>query len=148
MKLTQGTPLQRRMASTLPEVLVSIGIIGIMVVSLLSSITQGFVIASVAEDNSHVSQALVDKCEVLRLYSWTQFNETNFVPTSFKVPLDAGSNRWAVGTIKITNPPFTAGYSNTMKQVHISVTWTNSNMKRTREMTTYVSENGIQNYVY
>jgi hypothetical protein len=52
------------------------------------------------------------------------------------------------GSVQIADAPFDVNYTNHLKLVTVSVTWTNAQRPRTRSMETLVSEYGIQTYVY
>ena len=142
-------------AFTLPEVLVSILITTIMVTSLYAGITQVYKMAHQTRDVARATQVMVDTMEILRLYTWEGLNTPGFVPTSYTVQLDAdykgkGTNntRMAVATIQITNVTFSTGYNTNMKEVTITVDWTNSTLHQSRSMKSYVARNGIQSYIY
>jgi hypothetical protein len=92
--------------------------------------------------------------EVIRLCTWTQINTSNFIPTSFSVPFKVGgatnSGLQYYGTIKISGPPagVPTAYSNDMRLVSVTLDWgTNSTMARHRQLYSYISRYGIQNYV-
>ena len=52
------------------------------------------------------------------------------------------------GTINIASSGLTESYADHLKLITISVTWTNGSVPRTRSSTTYISEYGMQNYVF
>lgn len=53
------------------------------------------------------------------------------------------------GTISISNAPSDVTYNTDMRYVTVSLSWTNAvGAVRTRSMTTFVSKNGLQNYIY
>jgi prepilin-type N-terminal cleavage/methylation domain-containing protein len=53
------------------------------------------------------------------------------------------------GTISISNAPSDVTYNTDMRYVTVSLSWTNAvGGVRTRAMTTFVSKNGLQNYIY
>jgi len=51
------------------------------------------------------------------------------------------------GTVEMANAGFTENYSNSVKRVTFTVRWTNG-IARSQTMSTYVSQYGIQNYIY
>jgi hypothetical protein len=56
-------------------------------------------------------------------------------------------------TVKITlagNPSFTSSavYSPSMLLVKVQVSWVSGKVQRQREMSTYISQAGLQNYVW
>lgn len=53
------------------------------------------------------------------------------------------------GTLSISNAPSDVTSDGDMRYVTVTVKWTNSvGAVRTRSMTTFVSKNGLQNYIY
>lgn len=168
-----GQPSGRRAtaAFTLPEVLVSVAIVATMFLSLYAGITSGFAVVSVARENLRATQIMAEKMETMRLYSWLQINSNGFIPTSFTTQMfpstaattlaassssgstgealtNSGSGVTFYGTVALTPVDISAGYSNYMRLVTITLVWTNGNVARTREMQTFVSANGLQQYIY
>lgn len=156
-----GSPRRSREGVTLIELMVSVAIISILFVALYQGMTFGTISLSRSREDQRATQVLLDKIEIMRLYSWDQINSNGFIPTSFTEPFSYGiSNKTLVvgytnepgfyyyGTIQITSPPFTNAYSSSMKQVNITLKWTNSGLERERSMSTFVSEKGLQKYVY
>ncbi len=155
------------MAFTLPEVLVSVVIVSVMFTSLYAGISQGFAIITSARENLRSTQIMVEKFEIMRLYTWDQINSNSFIPTTFTdtlVPSATASYSYvdgvptykaaSYGTVfygKIAidgSSSVPAAYSNSLKEVVISLTWTNGNIARTREMRTFIGQNGLQKYIY
>lgn len=159
-------------AFTLPEVLISVSIVAVMFVSLYSGIAQGFAILESSRNNLRATQVMIEKLEIMRLYTWDQINSNGFIPTTFTdtlVPTTAAvaatsdsvqesssqltsqatsQGTTFYGTIKISDADVPSAYSNSLKQVLISVTWTNGNRVSTRDMRTFVGQNGLQQYIY
>ncbi|MBI3192679.1 MAG: hypothetical protein HYZ36_08435 [Pedosphaera parvula] len=157
-------------AFTLPEVMISVGLVAIMFVSLYGGVSAGIAVVSVARENLRATQILTEKMETMRLYNWSQITSNGFVPTTFTTQLfpttaattlasttsgstsssltSSGSGVTYYGTVAMSVPDISASYSNTMRLVIISLTWTNGNVARAREMQTYVSANGLQQYIY
>ena len=53
------------------------------------------------------------------------------------------------GTVSVTNSPLSeTTYADDLRMIQIDLTWTSGNITRARQMTTYVSKYGLQNYVY
>jgi prepilin-type N-terminal cleavage/methylation domain-containing protein len=165
MKIDLNEPDEREdrgaSAFTLPEVLVSIVLVSIVTVSLFAGITQGFVVVDVGRDNMRATQLMVNTMEIVRLYNWDQINSNGFIPTNyttFLYPTNTSranaldtvtlANRRAQVQIGITTPNLGTTYQTNMRQVQITVTWTNQNVTRLRTMTSFVAEEGIQKYVY
>jgi len=156
-------PPRRVVAFTLPEVLLSISVIGVMFVSLYTGITTGFGMISLARENLRATQIMTDRMETVRLYNWSQITSwgtsTSFIPTTFIesfYPTNSGSSSSSTntagfnyyGSISVIAPNMTESYSNNLRSVFVMVQWTNGNVPRSRSMSTFVSQYGMQNYIY
>jgi len=169
MKLFLASGGSRKVAAfTLVEVVISTAIVALMSIALFSGITQGLAVVSIARENLRATQIMIEKVELLRLYSWSELNTSGFVPGAFAerlMPSNAtnsstvastvdglatpsGAGTVFVGTIQLTTPSIDASYSNNMKLATLTVTWTNGNIVRTRSMQTLVAEKGIHDYIY
>lgn len=129
------------------------GLLGVMSVTLYLAIAQGFAVLQVARENLRAIQILQEKMETIRLYSWDQIKQPGFIPSTFTDyydPSGGAANKGAVylGTVILTNAPASETYAADMKWVRVQLTWTSSNVRRQRSMQTFVSQYGLQNYVY
>jgi len=137
----------------IPEVMVAVGVLGIMLVSLYAGFTSGFAVLRVARENLRATQILEEKMEVIRLIKWDDV-APGFIPTSFSAPFDATSPTSASGafayegTVLVTNTPVSGSYADKLRMIQIDLTWQSGNVTRKRQMTTYVSKYGLQNYIY
>jgi hypothetical protein len=144
----------------------------ILFVSLYGGIASGFAVVNLARENLRANQIIVEKMETIRLYNWDQVNSNGFIPATFTAPFfptvvtnivstnsdgtvqtnsagfDGTGGLTYFGTVTITNAPMTNAYSSSMRLVIVSLTWTNSNVPRTRELQTLIAQSGMQNYVY
>jgi len=139
-------------AFTLPEVMMAVGMFSVAFVSLYLGIAQGVVVVNNCRESLRATQILEDKAETMRLISWNQVTN-NFVPTTFTDFYDpsAGPGTKGVayqGTIQNTAAPVVEGYSGTMRQFVISLIWTSAGIRHQKEIRTFVSQYGLQNYVY
>ncbi len=152
-----------RSAFTIIEAIVAMAIVGFMVVALYSGITSGFFSVRFARENLRATQIMVEKMEVIRLCTWDQINSNGFIPVTFTAPYfpqDFTTNSYMstlgeglayTGAISIT--PVTAlelngDYNDDMRKITVTVSWTTQNTPRTRQISTYVSRYGIQNYLF
>jgi prepilin-type N-terminal cleavage/methylation domain-containing protein len=141
-------------AYTLVEVVVALAIAGIMFAACMSGFSRGFSSVQSDRENSRAVQILLEKMELIRLYNWTQVTggDTNtFVPTRFTAPFyPAASNGGFTyyGKVAITNANITPTYSNDLRTITVSLTWTNGRLSHFRSMSTLVSQYGLQNYIY
>ena len=78
------TPLTRaQTAFTLVEVLVAMGIVGVLAVALYSGMTSATFSIRLARENLRATEIMVEKAEGLRLFTWEQLTDPTFVPTNF-----------------------------------------------------------------
>jgi len=133
--------------------MVALSVLGFMVVSLYAGFSSGFAVLRVARENLRATQVLQERMEVLRLIKWDDV-APGFIPMTFTAPFYAteptnttvGAFGYT-GTVIITNPPAET-YSDHLRMIQIGLTWTSGNVTRSRQMTTYVSRYGLQNYLY
>jgi hypothetical protein len=148
--------------------MISMAVVAMMFVSLYAGITQGLAVISTARENMRATQIMIEKIELLRLYSWDQMNTPGFIPAAFAerlMPANAtnssttaatvaalatpsGAGTVFVGTIELGAAPVNDGYTSAMRQATLTVTWTNGNIRRSRSMQTLVAQLGIHDYVY
>ena len=137
---------------SLVEVVIAMAVAGVSVIALLSAISSGMLTMKMARENVRATQIMLEKTETLRLYSWDQLTATNFLLTSFSEKYDPTDTNLSAlsytGTVTKTNVPMTTAYSDEMKQITISLTWTTGRINRSRSFTTFVARNGLQNYIY
>jgi hypothetical protein len=154
MRITR-TNSRRNEAFSLVEIAVCVGIMSVVFVSLYGGIASGFGLVNLARENLRANQIIIEKMETIRLYNWDQINSNGFIPATFTAPFfpAAGTNDYDsgityYGQLTITNAPVSSEYDENMRMVMVSLTWTNGNVPRTRELQTLVSRYGLQNYIY
>jgi hypothetical protein len=134
------------------EVMVAVTIGGIMFISLYTAFSSGFAVIQLARENLRGTQILQEKMETIRLYTWEQITTNGFIPTNFTdvfyASTQSASGLVYTGKVTIADAPVTEAYSNNLKLVTIEVTWQSVKVLRKREMTTFVSRYGLQNYIY
>jgi prepilin-type N-terminal cleavage/methylation domain-containing protein len=159
-------------AFSLIEVIVCTAVLSIAVVSLYGGISSSFGILNAARENLRGNQVLVEKLETIRLYNWDQINSNGFISPTFTAPFfptvistlngtnadgspkythftnGTGGGLTYYGTVQITNVPFTSAYSTNLRLVTVSLTWTNGKAVRNRQMQTFISANGLQDYIF
>jgi prepilin-type N-terminal cleavage/methylation domain-containing protein len=148
--------LPRKAAFTLVEVMIAVGVLGVMMASLYGGFVYAFSQISLVQQNVRATQVLEEKMEVIRLLNWDQLvNQPGFVPTNFTAPFYASNptnvsaNSFTyTGTVLVASAPVTETYSPSLRMIQVQVTWTSGKVARQRQMTTFVSQYGMQNYVY
>ena len=142
-------------AFTLVEVMVGIAVMAIMGTALYVGIGFAFSELRLSRENLRATQILEGKMEVVRQYNWDQVaNLPGFVPTSFTEsffadnPTNTSANFVYAGTVTVTNAPITETYSNYLRMVQIQLTWKSGGVVNKRQASTFVSQYGLQRYVY
>lgn len=146
----------RRAGFTLVEVMIAVGVLGVVVASLYGGFVYAFSQISLVQQNIRATQILEEKMEVVRLLNWDQLvNQPGFVPASFTAPFYASnpanprSNAFTyTGTVLVTNAPVSESYASSLRMIQVGLTWTSGSVVRQRQMTTFVSQYGMQYYVY
>jgi hypothetical protein len=160
---TPGIERARSSAYTLAEVMISVFVLAIMLISLYAGFSSGFAVVKLAREDLRATQILVQKMETIRLLKWSQILNTNtFLQPAFQDYYDPiGTNNQSAGAVYkgfvSTNAPIGIpnDYKNNMRLITVTIFWTNYPQKprtniivRSRQMQTYVSRYGMQNYVY
>jgi Tfp pilus assembly protein PilV len=130
------------------EILVAGALLAFVVFSLYSAFSFGFTTIRVTQENLRADQILVQKLETLRMYDWSKIS-SSYIPASFTATYSSGGSNQGVtyaGAISIVPAPLTESYSNTLRQVTVTLSWLSGGVPRTRSMTTFVAQNGIQTY--
>ena len=149
-------------AYTIIEVVISIVILAIMLLSLYGGFSAGFAVVKLSRENLRATQLMVQKMETVRLLKWSQISNTSLAPTTFTDYYDpTGTNNGTAGVLYrgFCNFSNCAGlftdYGSNLASVTVSVYWTNYPMKpstyvivRHRQMQTFVARFGMQNYIY
>ena len=145
-----------RAGFTLAEALIATAVVGISFISLYSGLVQGDKIISASQQNLRASQIMAQQTETLRLYTWSQLTNNGYIPTSSSYsfyPANMTNQSQGIGityneTLTITNSGLTEGYNSDIMQVIVTVTWSSDSGQHQRQMTTFVSHYGMQNYIY
>ncbi|HUS35248.1 MAG TPA: prepilin-type N-terminal cleavage/methylation domain-containing protein [Verrucomicrobiae bacterium] len=139
-------------AFSLIETLVAVALVGVVLVSLYTGISNGFAFAKVTRENLRATQILQEKMETIRLYTWEQLSTPGFVPTNFLEGFYAsGTNNGGLtytGKVIIATAPIAETYGTNMKQVSIQLSWKSGKIVRNRQMDTFTAKHGLQNYIY
>ena len=141
-------------AFSLIEVCMGAGVLGLVALSLFGALGSGFTLVQVDRENLRATQILEEKMEVIRLFNWDQINQPGFIPSRFTEAFypAAGTNGAGgiafTGNVIVTNAPISETYAGDLRMVQVTVTWTSGGLQHTRQMTTFVSQNGLQKYIY
>ena len=153
IKRSLSSRLRRKLAGfSMIEVTIGMGVIGTTCAALLTGITTGFFTMRMARENLRATQIILEKVETIRLYSWDQINTAGFIPATFTEVYDpTRTNSTGLtynGTMTIAAAPITNSYSGDMRMLTVNLSWSTGYIQRTRQFSTFISRNGLQNYVY
>jgi hypothetical protein len=162
MKLKLQPPASRKMAYafTLVDALFAIAAAGVMFLALYAGLAFGFNVIKMSRENTRATQIMLEKMETIRLYRWEQITNVGFIDTnSFTIPYYSigGTNtsllytcQVSIGTSGVkTDTGLPCTYADDMRKVTVRLDWSRIGAtNRTRTMSTLVSRNGMQSYVY
>ena len=147
----------RETAATAVEVLISVGLLGIVFVSLFSGMTMGTAETRAAREELRATQIMLERMEGIRLYNWDQLVYSNnlcpptFTASYYPVTNSSGSTGITYyGTMSVTNISISPApsYSNQLRLIVVSVYWTNAGVRHSRTMKTQQAQYGEQNYTF
>jgi Tfp pilus assembly protein PilV len=142
------------------EAAIGMMVFGIAVLALTGGMISGFTTVRMARDNQRATQIILDKMELIRLYSWEQLNTLAFVPTTFTFvdvaptgstpsgPKAQPTGLTYTGRITLSDPDWLTNYRTRSKLVKVELTWTTGGIRRYRELTTLVTQDGLYSYVF
>ncbi len=145
---------RRSGAFSLMDALFAMAVAGFMFLALYAGLAFGFKVIKMARENTRATQIMLEKMETIRLYTWNQITNPGFIPTNqFVVPYySVGATNTSLlytGRISIAPCPIATTYAGNMRKVTIRVDWLPyDSTNRSRTMSTYVTRNGLQNYVW
>jgi len=134
--------------------MVGVAVLAVMTIGLYGGLTFAFSEMRLARENVRATQILQEKMEVVRLYSWSQVTDPTYVPTNFNEtfyasnPTNTTGNFTYSGTVSVIPAPISETYKGDLEQVQVQVSWKSGKVMRHRSMTTFVSQYGLQKYVY
>ena len=124
-------------------------LLAFIVVSLYAAFAFGFGLIKLAQENVRADQILVERMETLRAYNWSKISGGSYISTNFVVGFSGTNGAWRgvlyTGTVAVAPPPSNESYTNSLRQVTVTLAWT-SGAPRTRSMTTFVSQYGVATY--
>jgi prepilin-type N-terminal cleavage/methylation domain-containing protein len=153
-----GLPIDgRRKGFTLVEVMMAVGVLGIMLVGLYGGLGYGFKQIQLAREDERATQILAERMEVVRLLSWDQLvNLPGYMPTNFVDSYSVfnatntltASSLMYTGTVAVVSAPISESYSPDLRMIRLTLSWRSEGLLHQRTMSTYSSRYGLQNYVY
>lgn len=147
MKIVSGKKVRQNHAFTLVDVMVGMGVLGVALLSLFATFTFGFGVVKMSREELRATQILHETMETIRLYRWDQVTQSGFIPSEFNESLVSNGPPFFFGQILVTNAACTEAYKTNLRQIVVTVAWTNDDVKCTRSISTFVSQYGLQNYI-
>jgi hypothetical protein len=136
-------------AYTIVEVVLALAALGLLTITVVAGISTGLVAVQLAREDSRATQIMVEKVETIRLYNWDQIHTPGFIPSNFTAAYNpAGQGLVYTGTFSITPAAINASYSNDLLDITVRLNWTTGSIQRQRQMSTYFSRYGLQDYIY
>ena len=159
---TQGRARSAQEGYTLAEVLVGATLLAFVATSLYSAFGAGFCLIQNTREDLRATQIMMQKMEAIRLFTWSQVNDTNnYMKSQFTAPYDPVGSSTNSGGTKYTGFLSAAvpavgempdAYRTNMRTVTVSLFWTNYNgakaIVHSRAMQTRVARSGMQNYIW
>ncbi len=149
MKIFAQNAARNRLAFTLVDVMVGVGVLGVVMLSLFACFTLGFNFVKISRDELKATQLLQERMETIRLYKWSDLTNSGVIATSFSARQQSNGPIFFTGTVAVSAPTLNGApdYAADLREVTVSVTWTNNHSKITNSTRTFVSQYGLQNYV-
>ena len=141
-------------AFTIAETMVAVAIFGIMFASFFGGLSLSLSIVKSARESLRATQIMTENMDIIRLKTFNQVKTTNYTAPFNPIPASV-TNAGGAGltyTVRVIVPPsspMTEGesYKDDVKQVTLQLTWRSGKTLKTNEMITFVSRNGLQNYI-
>lgn len=139
---------------TLVELVVATAILLTTVAGVMGCVSYAFFVTQIVRENQRATQIVLEKAEILRLYTWDQVNTPGFIPATFTDvynPQSTDSQGTTYnGTLTIMPyPGGAADYTTNVKQLVITLQWTTGDrVPHTRTLATLIAKDGIQNYAF
>jgi hypothetical protein len=158
--LNQRRPGRKESGNTAIEVIASAVLMALMVVSIAGGFSGGFLAVQNTREEIRATQIMVEKLETIRLYTFSQVETPNFLPTTFRAPFDyttTNSNAlYYDGTLTVENANNGTPYDGDMKKITVTLTWSFGTLRpsaaaqvvKTRSMSTWIARTGLHDYIY
>jgi prepilin-type N-terminal cleavage/methylation domain-containing protein len=140
-------------AFTIVEVLISIVIVGISAAGLMGCFRFAWFAVRMARENQRATQIILERAEAIRCYSWDNLASVPQTATDYYNRTTHEKPIYRVQTTLVswsTTPPsgVAPSYASKMQTLTILCSWRSGPVLRTRSYTTYIAQDGIQNYVF
>ena len=135
-----------------------IAVLGIMFASFFGGLSQSLSIVQASREHLRATQIMTEKMDTIRLYTWQQITTPGYIPQTFQVPFNPTANLTNLstgaagitfnGAVRIQQSSLTESYKDAIREIKITLTWQSGKVTRQAEMSTFVSQYGMQSYIY
>jgi len=137
---------------SLPETMVAVLITGVMFAALHACFASGFASVKATRERLRASQVILEKLEGIRLCSFDQITNTVINPRSFTAYYDNAGGTSIVYDVTFTPSIPAVGtlpeaYRTNMFLLTVDASWTSGKIRCNESMQTYVTRDGMDNYV-
>jgi Tfp pilus assembly protein PilV len=144
---------------SLVEAVIGLALLAMVCLALYSGLSSTTLSVRMARENLRATQIMTEKLETIRLYSWAQLTDPNYMRQTQIVPYypqgqlppelqrTHGNLDYSV-TLHVDPAPVEEMYRDSLRLVSVEVTWKSGSMNRSRKMSTLVSRYGLHKYVY
>jgi len=153
MKLSSDKSKRFTIGFSLPETMIAAAIGSFMFAALHACFAAGFASVKATREHLRATQVVLQRLECMRLCTFDQLTNTVINPRSFTDHFDnsgSGSGVTYNGTFTTSIPAsgtVPEAYRTNMMLVTVAASWTSGNIQRNESMQTYVTRDGIDNYV-
>lgn len=161
MKIERNNPKRRRADSafSMAETVVAVAVFAIMFASFFGGLSLSISMVQSARETVRATQIMSEQMDTLRLKRWDQIDQLNgtkyypsFNPISSNVPFSGGAGLTYTAKVSVINGSSfitnSESYKDNIKMVSIELTWKSRKLLHKTEMTTFVSQYGLQTYIY
>ena len=154
-RLDRCRATRRNAGFTLIEALICFVVFAIFFVALFSGLTWIVSTVQAARETVRATQIMEDKLDTVRLYSWNQITTPGFITNQFYEsfsPAGALSSKSAgltyTGRITIATAPLSESYNTNLLRITVDLDWPGATAVRHGQSSTFVSQYGMQGYIY
>jgi hypothetical protein len=134
---------------------IGMGVLGFLGLSFYSLLASDTARHKATREYDEATELMTRTLETIRRFPWEKVTAPDFIPTHFVKPVyDAGSTAsnapWITytGTISIAAAPVNEYYSNSIRQVTVTLTWASGSLQRQHSLSTLVTKDGLPGLIY
>lgn len=135
-------------AFTLVEVMISVGIATVALVSIVVGFSSAMQTVRFTEEQTRAVRIMSQRMEMVRIYPWSRITNSAFLSTPFtnylrETTWEAPSGPRYIGTYTLGPGPSGVNYSNRLRTLTITLTWNSVAGTHTRQLSSLISDSGL-----